>query len=132
MCTGPLSACAILNQAASARVNQRAVIRRALRDHSAAITESDGTALGAAEVRLTDIARHAERARDADAMRGLEGEAAQVYFAFFDYLIRSQKEEFRFVGRSRRPPLDAVNAVLTFLNTAHRASIDQVTKMRRL
>jgi len=65
-------------------------------------------------------------------MRGLEGEAAQVYFAFFDYLIRSQKEEFRFVGRSRRPPLDAVNAVLTFLNTAHRASIDQVTKMRRL
>jgi CRISPR-associated protein Cas1 len=98
-------------------LNQRAVIRRALRDHGAAIVETDTTALSAAEVRLTDIARRAERARDTDTMRGLEGEAAQVYFAVFDHLIRAQKEEFRFVGRSRRPPLDAVNALLSFIYT---------------
>ena len=98
-------------------LNQRAVIRRALRDHGEAVAEGESAALGAAEIRLTDIARRAERANDADILRGLEGEAAQVYFAVFDHLIRSQKEAFRFTGRSRRPPLDAMNALLSFLYT---------------
>jgi CRISP-associated protein Cas1 len=98
-------------------LNQRAVIRRALRDHGEAIEEVENAALGVAEVRLTDIARRAERANDADFLRGLEGEAAQVYFGVFDHLIRSQKEAFRFAGRSRRPPLDAMNALLSFLYT---------------
>ncbi|HZU90101.1 MAG TPA: type I-C CRISPR-associated endonuclease Cas1c [Stellaceae bacterium] len=98
-------------------LNSRAVIRRALRDHGEAVAEAEAMALETAEIRLTDIARRAERAGDADALRGLEGEAAQVYFAVFDHLIRAQKEEFRFAGRSRRPPLDAVNALLSFLYT---------------
>ena len=50
-------------------------------------------------------------------LRGLEGEAAQVYFAVFDNLIRANDPELRFRGRSRRPPLDPVNALLSFLYT---------------
>ncbi|MFX5441837.1 CRISPR-associated endonuclease Cas1, partial [Acinetobacter baumannii] len=47
----------------------------------------------------------------------LEGEAAQAYFGVFDHLIRAPEPALRFKGRSRRPPLDAVNALLSFLYT---------------
>lgn len=47
-------------------------------------------------------------------LRGLEGAAANAYFAVFDQMILRQKEEFFFQGRSRRPPLDNVNAMLSF------------------
>jgi CRISPR-associated protein Cas1 len=50
-------------------------------------------------------------------VRGCEGEAGQVYFSVFDHLVRSEEDGFRFTGRSRRPPLDAVNAMLSFLYT---------------
>jgi len=50
-----------------------------------------------------------------DALRGIEGDAARIYFSVFDHLIVAQKDEFRFVERSRRPPLDSVNALLSFL-----------------
>lgn len=52
-----------------------------------------------------------------EGVRGVEGESARSYFAVFDRLIVAQKEEFRFTGRSRRPPLDAINALLSFLYT---------------
>jgi CRISPR-associated protein Cas1 len=95
-------------------LNQRAVLRRAQRDHGARLEPAVVATLEAAEQRLTDIARRAERPQDADALRGLEGEAANVYFGVFDALIRAQKEDFRFAARSRRPPLDPVNALLSF------------------
>jgi len=50
-----------------------------------------------------------------DVLRGIEGEAAAAYFAVFSDLIVSQEQEFRFAGRSRRPPLDNVNALLSFV-----------------
>ena len=50
-------------------------------------------------------------------VRGVEGECAQHYFSVFDSLILQQKEQFVFRGRSRRPPLDAVNALLSFVYT---------------
>ncbi|MBS1828151.1 MAG: type I-C CRISPR-associated endonuclease Cas1 [Acidobacteria bacterium] len=50
-------------------------------------------------------------------LRGLEGDAARTYFSVFDELIVAQKDGFIFQGRSRRPPLDAVNALLSFLYT---------------
>lgn len=50
----------------------------------------------------------------ADRLLGLEGEAASVYFSVFDQLILQQKENFLFCGRNRRPPLDNVNAMLSF------------------
>jgi CRISP-associated protein Cas1 len=96
-------------------LNQRAVIRRALRDHGERMDAVILATLEGAERRLTDIARRAERSQSADALRGLEGEAANVYFGAFDALIRAQNEDFRFAGRSRRPPLDPVNALLSFV-----------------
>jgi CRISPR-associated protein Cas1 len=50
-----------------------------------------------------------------DGLRGVEGDAAQTYFGVFDELILVQKENFFFHGRSRRPPLDNVNALISFL-----------------
>lgn len=95
-------------------LNQRAVIRRTLRDHGERMHAPAFAALETAERRLTDIARRAERPQSADELRGLEGEAANVYFGVFDALIRAEGDEFRFTGRSRRPPLDPVNALLSF------------------
>lgn len=89
--------------------NQRAVVRRALRDHG------DCPPLAAAERRLTDVGRRSLQTTDIDSLRGLEGEAGQVYFGIFDQLVRTQDEAFRFAGRSRRPPLDRINALLSFL-----------------
>ena len=51
---------------------------------------------------------------DIDTLRGIEGESAQLYFSVFDEFILQQKDEFRFVTRSKRPPLDNVNALLSF------------------
>jgi CRISP-associated protein Cas1 len=89
--------------------NQRAVVRRALRDHGSC------EALERTEVRLTDIGRRAMAVNDVAALRGLEGEAANVYFGVFSALIRVKDAAFDFKGRSRRPPLDRVNALLSFL-----------------
>lgn len=49
-----------------------------------------------------------------DTLRGLEGEAASVYFGIFDELILNQKEDFYFHGRNKRPPRDYMNAMLSF------------------
>jgi len=98
-------------------LNQRTVLRRALRDHGATLTPGELAALAAAPRRRTDIARRAERPAGTDELRGLEGEAAAAYFAVFDHLIRSDDPAIAFRGRSRRPPLDAMNALLSFLYT---------------
>lgn len=55
-----------------------------------------------------------EQCDDLDQLRGLEGEAAQRYFDCFDSLILQQHDDFSFAGRSRRPPLDSTNALLSF------------------
>jgi CRISPR-associated protein Cas1 len=98
-------------------VNQRAVIRRALRDHGGYMTNERREALERAETRLTNIARRAQWASDVNGLRGIEGEAAAVYFDVFDNLVLNTDDAFRFTGRSRRPPLDAMNALLSFLYT---------------
>lgn len=73
------------------------------------------TLLGAAS-RLADRLADLERGEPSvETVRGHEGEAAASYFAVFDAMIRSDDPAFRFTTRSRRPPLDAVNALLSFL-----------------
>ena len=52
-----------------------------------------------------------------DTLRGLEGDAARIYFDVFDHLITTQKDTFTFRSRSRRPPLDPVNTILSFLSS---------------
>lgn len=98
--------------------NQRAVLMRGMRDYG---EEWDAAARGAvseAVERLAYIMRRVELANDdLDRMRGSEGEAANIYFSVFDHLIRAPDPQMRWRGRSRRPPLDPVNAVLSFLYT---------------
>jgi CRISPR-associated protein Cas1 len=50
-----------------------------------------------------------------DTVRGIEGDSANTYFGVFDHLITCQKDEFTFSERNRRPPLDNVNCLLSFL-----------------
>lgn len=100
---------------AAKAANQRAVILRALRDHGEGMGEGGVAALRGAEARLADIARRTLVTGDVDGLRGLEGEAANVYFGHFGHLIRIPGESFAFTRRSRRPPLDRINALLSFL-----------------
>lgn len=98
--------------------NQRAVLQRALRDHGADIAPNGKTAIDAAVLRLGAILQRVSFSSDGiDLLRGAEGEAAHIYFGVFDNLIRASDPEIRFRTRSRRPPLDPVNAVLSFLYT---------------
>ncbi|MCB1899315.1 MAG: type I-C CRISPR-associated endonuclease Cas1 [Rhodocyclaceae bacterium] len=97
--------------------NQRAVLGRALRDHGKGMEEADQSALAHARERLRRISVRLLVEEKLDVLRGLEGEAAQAYFGVFDHLVRVPEPALRFRGRSRRPPLDAVNAVLSFLYT---------------
>ncbi len=100
---------------AAKAANQRTVVRRALRDHGETMPAAARDALTLAERRLTDAARRTIITTDVDGLRGIEGESALVYFSVFDHLVRVDGPEFRFRGRSRRPPLDRLNALLSFL-----------------
>lgn len=97
--------------------NQRAVLQRALRDHGDGLDETAKGALQSAVDHLADAARRCLKPRLLDEVRGVEGEAARAYFGVFDHLIRVKEPGLRFGARSRRPPLDAVNALLSFLYT---------------
>lgn len=96
-------------------LNQRTVIRRALRDHRSDTEAGNLAVLANTEDRLTASLHAATRAADADSLRGIEGDAAAAYFGAFNALIRADGGHFRFNGRSRRPPRDAVNALLSFV-----------------
>jgi CRISPR-associated protein Cas1 len=98
--------------------NQRAVLMRSLRDYGEDYASEDRQSLETTTERLAQILRRVERLDDTlDRLRGSEGEAANLYFSVFDHLIRSPDTEMRWTGRSRRPPLDPVNALLSFLYT---------------
>lgn len=100
--------------------NQRAVLSRALRDHGDDFSLADQEAITHTRERLRRILQRLLQEGEeetADVLRGLEGEAAQAYFGVFNHLIRVKEAELQFHGRSRRPPTDAVNALLSFLYT---------------
>ena len=71
--------------------------------------------LGVAAARLKPLLSLAAGADNLDSLRGLEGFAARIYFGAFPLLIRNPG--FTFNGRNRRPPLDPVNALLSFAYT---------------
>ncbi len=91
--------------------NSRRVIERTIRDHELRIDKDKFK-------RKSDFIKSSIakviNANNMDELRGIEGEAASVYFSVFDDMILQQKEEFTFSGRSKRPPLDKVNALLSF------------------
>lgn len=109
----PAAALPVARAVVAAKIaNQRALLRRHLRDYP---EDPETAAVDDAQRRLADAARHALEAPDLDILRGQEGEGAQAYWSVFDALIRNDDPIFRFTGRNRRPPRDAVNAVLSFL-----------------
>jgi CRISPR-associated protein Cas1 len=101
--------------------NSRTILLRAARDHGA---RTDAAALETAVRRLAQLLSEVESTTELEVLRGKEGDAARVYFEVFDHLVVAQKEDFYFTARSRRPPLDNLNALLSFLYTllAHDAS----------
>jgi CRISPR-associated protein Cas1 len=92
--------------------NARTVLLRGARDYPDAPGRA---ALESAAGRLAWSVECARQAGDLDTLRGIEGEGANTYFDVFDHLITAQHDTFRFTGRSRRPPLDPINALLSFL-----------------
>lgn len=88
--------------------NSRTSLLRTGREHSSESLDRASTQLG-------QSLRLLASADSLDSLRGVEGDAAQTYFSVFDELILHQKEEFFFHTRSRRPPLDNVNSLLSFL-----------------
>ena len=97
--------------------NQRAVLGRGLRDYADRLDLHDLPRLQQAHHRLGRIVNSLMVEANVDQLRGLEGEAAAVYFGVFGLLVRNTDAVFKFSVRSRRPPLDAVNALLSLLYT---------------
>jgi CRISPR-associated protein Cas1 len=92
--------------------NSRTVILRAAREHN----DADATAgLRKAAGELGAIAASLRPELGIETLRGLEGAAANIYFSAFDAMIRANRQDFYFRSRSRRPPLDNMNAILSFL-----------------
>ncbi len=94
--------------------NCRTVLQRVLRDHG---NHPDPEPVRQAIARLARILDKTRDPLPLEIVRGREGEAANVYFGVFNHLIVAQKEGFYFHERSRRPPLDRMNALLSFLYT---------------
>ena len=91
--------------------NARWSIERTRRDHALRV---DGEKLAAASGEIREMLPKVKTVTDPDELRGLEGVAAAAYFRVFDEMILGDKDTFCFHGRSRRPPMDAVNAMLSF------------------
>ena len=91
--------------------NERSVINRAIRDYANRLNTEK---LGEVSEHLNSMLKMVREAENIDMLRGYEGEAASRYFSQFNQFILQQKEDFYFDVRNRRPPLDRVNAVLSF------------------
>jgi CRISPR-associated protein Cas1 len=98
--------------------NSRHVIVRSAREASSELAR---TALTAAAVRIAEILPTLSECRTLDELRGAEGDAARTYFGVFGYQVRVNHEAFTMDGRTRRPPRDRVNAVISFLYALLRA-----------
>lgn len=93
--------------------NQAQLLQRGIRRYPECASLSQ--ALASIQIYLNQI----PQTRSLDELRGVEGSAARVYFGHFDQLIRAQREAFRLQGRTRRPPQDRTNALLSFLYTMY-------------
>lgn len=103
--------CISKNMIAAKIQNYRAVLRRHIRDYGC------NNALEQAVQFLDRTKNIVLNTHDPQELLGQEGIAANKYFEVFDQLILNQKEDFSFHGRNRRPPRDAVNAMLSFAYT---------------
>lgn len=91
--------------------NSRWSIERTRRDHGMRV---DDTKLAEASQSIKALLPQAISAENMESLRGIEGNGANTYFGAFDEMILNAKDVFYFNSRSRRPPLDRVNAMLSF------------------
>ena len=91
--------------------NSASSIQRTLRDHAPRVVN---LGLEDAAQKIREQLPQVLDSSDMNVLRGLEGVAAAAYFGVFDHLLLNRKEDFFFRGRNRRPPLDRVNAMLSF------------------
>lgn len=105
-CTASIAA----NAVAAKLANCRAILLRAVRDRN-----PEAEAIDEAATRLDRLIGKVGNADDVDTVRGIEGDGARAYFGVFDHLITAQKDAFFFHERSRRPPRDNMNSLLSFL-----------------
>jgi len=109
----PEAAAAIARAVVLGKVaNCRTVLQRAKRDHA---DKGGQEEIEIASRRLGHLLKEFEEPLPVESLRGKEGDAANTYFGVFNHLITAQKEAFFFHVRSRRPPLDNMNALLSFL-----------------
>ena len=92
--------------------NSRCVIERAIRDYPLRL---DIEKLQKVSSFLKNSIHAISSSSNLEQLRGIEGEAASLYFSVFNDLILQQKNDFIFLGRNRRPPKDNVNALLSFV-----------------
>lgn len=91
--------------------NSEHILRRTMRDHALRV---DTERMQYSIVQLREARAKLLTCEELDTLRGIEGNAASSYFSVFDECILHQKEVFYYHGRSRRPPKDEVNALLSF------------------
>jgi len=94
--------------------NSRSVLRRAVRDHGGKV---DATSIATVVEEIGKAINRVQNGSDLETIRGIEGDVARQYFRVFNELITAQKADFTFRERNRRPPLDRVNALLSFIYT---------------
>lgn len=94
--------------------NCRKVVARALRDHAVLV---DAQALTQASVFLKGTLLAIPGCKSVSELMAFEGSAAKIYFGIFNQMILQQREDFNFTQRNRRPPLDNMNSLLSFLYT---------------
>lgn len=94
--------------------NARWILERATRDHGMQV---DVERMKQASEFLKNALQEIRQCENKEQLRGYEGEAAKLYFGVFDEMILQQKKDFFFEKRSKRPPMDRVNALLSFTYT---------------
>ncbi len=110
----PQSCCIARNFIFGKISNARRVLDRMRRDHAERI---DAEQFQKAEDQLKGLMADVLTETSMESLRGLEGAAANIYFGLFDDMILRNKTTFFYQGRSRRPPMDCVNALLSFVYT---------------
>jgi CRISPR-associated protein Cas1 len=122
MADGATSALPVVQNIVAAKIaNSRVALLRAARENTNQVQQK---ALRDAANRLSWAGLEALRAASIDEARGHEGMAGQAYFSVFNHMITGDRESFHLDGRSRRPPLDRVNAMLSFVYSLLRHDIE--------
>jgi len=110
----PKASLAIAKNMISAKLyNTRIILQRAARDHGTKRPES-ALALQQAVDSLQNRIKACQHVTNLESLRGIEGDAAASYFAVINHLITNDNPKFQINGRSKRPPLDFTNALLSF------------------